>query len=352
MTATGLNSTIERSIAPAPDRVGRPTKLLGLILLLIGCGIVILLSLRFGSLSISTSDAWNAIFNYQSDIYEQTVVRTMRVPRTLIAVAVGGSLGVAGAVMQGVTRNPLADPSILGISQGASLGVAIAVTYLGLSAPGQFVWFAFLGAILASVLVFAVGAAGKDGASPVKLALAGVVVTALLSAWTSTLLLLNRDTMDALRFWVAGSVTGRDLDVLTFVAPFMIAGVTACIFLGHQLNVLAMGEDNARSLGMNTSRIRLMASVFVILITGAAVAVAGPIGFVGLAVPHFAKALIGADYRWILPYSSALGILLLVGADIVGRLVVRPGELPVGIVTALIGAPFLVYLARTIRVSN
>lgn len=310
------------------------------------------MSLRFGSLNISTADAWNAIFNYDPNVYEQTVVRKLRVPRTLIALAVGGALGVAGAVMQGVTRNPLAEPSILGISQGASLAVAIAVTYLGLTSPSEFVWFAFAGALLASLLVFAVGSAGQDGASPVKLALAGVVVTALLSAWTSTLLLLNRDTLDTVRFWVAGSVTGRDLNVLKFVSPFMALGVVACIFLGHQLNVLAMGEDNARSLGMNTSRTRLMASFFVIIITGAAVAAAGPIGFVGLAVPHFAKALVGADFRWILPYSFGLGVILLLGADIVGRLIVRPGELPVGIVTALVGAPFLVYLARTIRVSN
>jgi iron complex transport system permease protein len=352
MTALSLSPTSTNPAAPAQRTVGRPIKFVGLLILVAVTLITVLLSLRFGSLNISTSDAWNAIFHYQPDIYEQTVVRKLRVPRTLIAIAVGGSLGVAGAVMQGVTRNPLAEPSILGISQGASLAVAIAVTYLGLTAPGEFVWFAFIGAMLAALLVFAVGSAGKDGASPVKLALAGVVVTALLSAWTSTLLLLNRDTLDALRFWVAGSVTGRDLDVLTFVSPFMLAGVLACIFLGHQLNVLSMGEDNARSLGMNTSRTRLLASFFVIIITGAAVAVAGPIGFVGLAVPHFAKGLIGADFRWILPYSFVLGVILLLGADIAGRLIVRPGELPVGIVTALVGAPFLIYLARTIRLSN
>lgn len=325
---------------------------MGLLLLIGIAAVTVLLSLRFGSLNVTTTEAWNAIFNYQSNVYEQTVVRELRVPRTLIAFAVGGSLGVAGAVMQAVTRNPLADPSILGISQGASLGVAIAVTYLGLSSPDEFVWFAFLGALLAALLVFAIGSVGQDGASPVKLALAGVVLTALLSAWTSTLLLLNRDTLDAVRFWVAGSVTGRDLDVLAIVSPFMAIGVVACIFLGHQLNVLAMGEDNARSLGMNTSRTRLIALAFVILITGAAVAVAGPIGFVGLAVPHFAKGMIGSDFRWVLPYSFVLGVILLLGADIIGRLIVRPGELPVGIVTALVGAPFLIYLARSIRTSS
>ena len=352
MTAAGMSSEIAASAEHSGRSLSRPTKLVGLVLLIGVAAITVLLSLRFGSLTVTTTDAWNAIFNYQSNVYEQTVVRELRVPRTLIALAVGGSLGVAGAVMQGVTRNPLADPSILGISQGASLGVAIAVTYLGLSSPDEFVWFAFLGALLAALLVFAIGSAGKDSATPVKLALAGVVLTALLSAWTSTLLLLNRDTLDAVRFWVAGSVTGRDLDVLAIVSPFMAIGVVACIFLGHQLNVLSMGEDNARSLGMNTSRTRLISLAFVILITGAAVAVAGPIGFVGLAVPHFAKAMIGSDFRWVLPYSFVLGVILLLGADIAGRLIVKPGELPVGIVTALVGAPFLIYLARSIRTSG
>ncbi len=334
---------------PLPWRSLRLSRLAGLLLCIVADAVTGLLSLRFGSLTISTQDAWNGLVNYQSDVYEQTVVRRIRLPRTLIAMSVGGGLAVAGAVMQGVTRNPLAGPSILGISQGASLGVALSITYLGLTSTSQYVWLAFAGAFRASILVFAVGTSGKGGASPVKLALAGVVVSALLSAWTSTLLLINRDTMDQVRFWLAGSVAGRDLDVLWTVSPFLFGGMGASLLLGHQLNVLSMGDDNARSLGMNTIRTRLLASAFVILITGAAVSVAGPIGFVGLATPHIARALVGSDYRWVLPYSLVLGAVLLTAADVAGRLLTRPAELQVGIVTALVGAPFLICLARRTR---
>lgn len=324
----------------------------GLLIGIVAIGVVALLSLRFGSLTISTSNAWNGLVDYHADVYEQTIVRKLRIPRTIIAMCVGGALAVAGTVMQGITRNPLAGPSILGVSQGASLAVTISVSYLGFTTPGQYVWMAFAGALGAAMLVFAIGTAGRGGASPIKLALAGVVISALLSAWTSALLLLKEDTLDVVRFWLAGSVAGRELDILWVVAPFLFAGVVACLFLGHQLNVLDMGEDNARSLGMNTTRFRLLASLFVILITGAAVSVAGPIGFVGLATPHIARSIIGTDYRWVLPYAFIIGALLLTAADIAGRLMARPAELQVGIVTALVGAPFLVYLARSTRVAN
>lgn len=325
---------------------------LGLAVGLAAVGIVALLSLRFGSLPLSARDSWNALFHYDPTDYEQVIVRTMRLPRTLIAICAGGSLAVAGTVMQGVTRNPLADPSILGVSQGASLGVAIAITYLGASTPAQYLGMGFLGAMLAAALVFAVGSAGRGGAGPIKLALAGVVVAALLSAWTSTLLLMRKETMDGMRFWLAGSVAGRGLDVLYVVSPFLLAGTAGCLLLGHQLNVLSMGDDSARALGMRTARVRVIASLIVVIITGAAVAVAGPIGFVGLATPHIARALVGADYRWILPYALILGAILLPGADIIGRLVARPAELQVGIITALAGAPFLIYLARTTRLGS
>lgn len=330
-------------------RTASTARAIGLAAGLAVVALVALLSLRFGSLSLTTRDAWDALFRYNPDDYEQVIVRTMRLPRTLIAICVGGSLAVAGTVMQGVTRNPLADPSILGVSQGASLGVAIAITYLGASTPAQYLWVGFLGAMLAALLVFAVGTAGRGGAGPIKLALAGVVVAALLSAWTSTLLLMREETMDSMRFWLAGSVAGRGLDVLKVVSPFLLVGTIGCLLLGHQLNVLSMGDDSARALGMRTGRVRVIASAIVVIITGAAVAVAGPIGFIGLATPHIARAIAGADYRWILPYALVLGAILLPVADIVGRLVVRPAELQVGIVTALVGAPFLIYLARNTR---
>jgi iron complex transport system permease protein len=326
--------------------------LAGLVVLLGLVGIVSLLSLRFGSLEISGSHAWNAVFQYDDAVYEQVIVRELRVPRTVIALAVGGSLGIAGTVMQGVTRNPLAGPSLLGVSAGASFGVTTAIYLLGVTNASQFVWFAFPGAAVASAVVFGVAASGRGGATPVRLALAGVVVSALLASWTSTLLLLSEETMDLVRFWSIGSVAGRPLGVLWDVLPLMAPAALACLFLGHQLNVLSMGEESARGLGMNTTRVRLVSSALVVVLTGAAVSVAGPIGFVGLATPHIARSLVGADYRWVLPYSLLLGALLLVIADTVGRVLARPSEIQVGVVMAFIGAPFLIALARRRSVAN
>lgn len=308
--------------------------------------LVALLSLRIGSIGISTRDAWDALFHYDAEAYNQTVVRTLRLPRTIIALGVGATLAVAGTTMQAVTRNPLADPSILGVSSGATFAVVTTTYYLHLTAPTQYVWFAFLGALAASLLVFAIGSTGRDGASPIKLALAGVVLSAFLGSWTSALLLLDESTLDTVRFWLAGSVAGRDLGTFWTLAPFMLGGSTVLILLGHQLNVLDLGEDSARALGMRTGRMRLICSLVVVVVVGAAVSVAGPIGFVGLATPHIVRAMTGPDYRWILPYSAIAGALLLTSADIAGRVVLRPSEVQVGIMTALVGAPFLVYLAR------
>lgn len=317
--------------------------------LLIGIALVMLvaiISLRIGSIGISTSDAWDALFNYNAQEYNQTVVRSLRLPRTIIALGVGAALAVAGATMQAVTRNPLADPTILGVSSGATFAIVTASFYLGLTAPSQYVWFAFAGALAASLLVFAIGSAGRDGASPIKLALAGVVISALLGSWTSALLLLDESTLDTVRFWLAGSVVGRDLGTFWFLSPFLLGGSLVLIFLGHQLNVLNLGEDSARALGMHTGRVRLICSLLVVLVVGAAVSAAGPIAFVGLATPHIIRAVVGPDYRWVLPYSAITGAVLLTAADVIGRIVAKPAEIQVGIMTAVVGAPFLIYLAR------
>lgn len=257
--------------AGAGDRLALAARSLGLALGLAAVACVAILSLRIGSISISTDDAWNALFNYDAQSYDQTVVRKLRLPRTIIALAVGSGLAVAGATMQAVTRNPLAGPSILGVSSGASFAIVTAVYYGGLNSPIEFVWFAFAGAMGASAFVFVIGSAGRDGPSPVKLALAGVIISSLLGAWSSALLLLDDATLDVVRFWAAGSVAGRDLNTLWIVSPFLIGGTLACLFLGHQLNVLNLGEDSARTLGMRTGWTRLMCSLFVVLITGAAI---------------------------------------------------------------------------------
>lgn len=353
MTATEARSVgVDPQSAERHEIFGTAARTAGLLLAIAGVIAFGLLSLRFGSISISTADAWDALFSYDSSNYNQVVVRTLRLPRTVIALAVGGGLAVAGATMQAVTRNPLAGPSILGVSSGASFAIVTAIYYLGLTTPSQYLWFAFAGAIAASGLVFIIGSVGREGSSPVKLALAGVVVSALLGAWTSSLLLLDEETLDAVRFWVAGSVAGRSLDNFWVVSPFLLGGTVACIFLGHQLNVLNLGDDAARTLGMRTTRTRLICSGLVVLITGAAVAVAGPIGFIGLATPHIVRSVVGPDYRWVLPYSLLFGAMLLTGADIAGRLIAKPSELQVGIMTALVGAPFLIYLARQRSVAS
>jgi len=325
----------------------------GALLLLAGALVaVVLLSLRIGSISITTADAVDALFDYNPESYEQTVVRSLRLPRTVIGLGVGAALAVAGAAMQAATRNPLAGPAILGVNSGAAFGVVTAVFFGQLTAPIQFVWFAFAGGLAASVVVYAIGSAGPGGASPVKLALAGVIVSALLSSWLTALLLLDQQTLDIVRFWLAGSLSGRDLDVFFTVLPFLGAGTAGMLLLGHQLNILSMGEDTARSLGMRTGRMRGIVAVLVVLMAGASVAAAGPIGFVGLAVPHMVRAISGPDYRWILAFSLVVGPLLLLSADLAGRVVARPAEVQVGIITAMVGAPFLIFLARQRRVGD
>ena len=327
----------------AQSRSLLPIGLIALVGILMAVG---MLSLRVGSLGITTADAWNALFHYNPDNYAELVVRTLRLPRTCYAIILGAGLGLSGTIAQAITRNPLADPSILGVSSGATLAVVIAVYFFGLTAPYQYVWFAFAGAMLASFLVFVLSSAGRGGASPAKVALAGIVISAMLGSWTSALLLLDRETMDVVRFWMAGSVSGRDLETLYWLAPFIIGGSIAGLFLGHQLNVLSLGDETARALGMKTGTLRLVGLVLVVVITGASVAAAGPIAFIGLATPHLVRSVIGPDYRWVLPYSMVVGAILLTSADVIGRVVARPAEVQVGIVTANVGAPVLIALAR------
>ena len=338
LLGSGISSRLTRTAVLA---------LLGVALL----GICVL-SLRVGSIGISNADALNALFDYSPDSYEQTVVRTLRLPRTLIGLGVGAALALAGAAMQAATRNPLADPSILGINNGAAFGVVTAVFFGHLTEPIQFVWFAFAGGFAAAVIVYAIGSVGAGGASPVKLALAGGIVSALLSSWLTALLLLDQQTLDVVRFWLAGSLAGRSLDIFYVALPFLVIGIVGTLLIGHQLNILSMGEDTARSLGMRTGLMRLLVAALVVLLAGASVAVAGPIGFVGLAVPHMVRSLSGPDYRWVLAYALVVGPLLLLSADIAGRVVARPSEVQVGIVTAVLGAPFLIALARQRKVAQ
>lgn len=309
-------------------------------------GLVAFASVAYGSKTIELAAVVDALTSYDITNDDHLVVRSLRVPRTLIGIAVGVALGLAGAVMQGVTRNPLADPGIFGVEAGAALAVVVGIHVFGIGAVSGYVWFAFLGAGIASVVVHGLGSLGRGGATPVKLALAGAAMAALLGSLTSAILLIDVATLDQFRFWAVGSLAGRDASIVTQLLPFLIVGVLLALASARGLNTLALGDDVARSLGQRVQLARATAGLAVIVCSGAAVAAAGPIGFIGLTIPHVARAICGPDYRWILPWSMVLGPTLLLGADVIGRVVARPGELQVGIVTAFIGAPFFIALVR------
>lgn len=323
----------------------------GLAIVALGLAIVVLASLALGSAELEISSVIGAFTAFDGS-NAHLIVLELRLPRTLVGIAAGAALGLAGTVMQGVTRNPLAEPGILGVNAGAALAVVVAIALLGITDPGGYVWFALLGAAAASIAVYALGAVGQGGSAPLRLALAGAVLAALLTSLTSAVLVLDANTLDQFRFWVVGSIAGRDLHVLAQVLPFVVAGSALALVSGRQLNALNLGEDVARSLGQRTDLVRLGMAGAVVLLAGAAVAAAGPIAFVGLAVPHAARTIVGPDYRWILPYAALLGPTLLLAADIVGRILARPGEVQVGIMTALIGAPVLVWLVRQRRLAE
>ncbi|MGW2175792.1 FecCD family ABC transporter permease [Streptomyces sp. NPDC001705] len=327
-----------------PRRAALTVGLCGLAVLLFA---VTALSLAVGSGDVSAHDLVHGLLDPDRSVRGQLVVREVRIPRTLAGLLAGVALGLAGTVMQGVTRNPLADPGLLGINAGAAVAVVFAMSVLSLTEPGQYIWFGFLGACLAAVLVYGVASFGREGATPVKLALAGAAATALLVSVTDAILLTDSRTYDQFRFWQVGALDGRETDVLLQALPFVVAGAVLALGLGPRLNGLALGDDVARALGQRVAVARLAGAASTVLLCGAATAVAGPIAFVGLAVPHAVRVITGPDHRWILPYSALLAPALLLVADVVGRVVAPPGEVQVGVVTAAIGCvPFILLVRR------
>jgi iron complex transport system permease protein len=333
-------------------RARRTTLVLGLIGCVVLLMLVMLLSIAVGSKQIPLSTVIDALRHYSESNTDHVIVRSLRVPRTLIGLMVGAALGLSGALMQGVTRNPLADPGILGVNGGAALFVVGGIYWFGLSTLTAYVWLAFAGAAAASVAVYFLGSLGREGATPVKLALAGAALTAMLGSLTTALLIGDVDTFDQFRFWSVGSFAGRGPDVAAQVAPFIVAGVVLSLFCGRVLNAMSLGDDVAKSLGQRVGLARLFVAVVVVLLCGAATAAAGPIGFIGLTIPHVARLVTGPDYRWILPYSMVLAPILLLGSDVIGRVVALPGELQVGIVTAVLGAPFFIILVRRRKLAD
>ena len=301
-------------------------------------------SVAIGSRDVGVQDVLAALGGSTDGFGPAAVAK--RIPRTLLAVVAGAALGVSGAVMQGVTRNPLADPGILGINTGASLAVVIGIAHVGLTAASTFIWVAILGAAVTAVLVYVLGSLGQGGATPLKLALAGAATGAALTSFISAVVLPRSDIGDSVRSWQIGGVGGATYASLQQVAPFLLAGFVLSLLCSRGLNTLALGDELAAGLGERVAVTRAVAALGAVVLCGAATAVTGPIGFVGLVVPHACRLLIGVDHRWLLPFSAVAGAALLTAADVLGRIVARPAELDVGIVTALIGAPFFIAIVR------
>jgi len=344
---TAATTPLKRGLVRLPS-----LRVLGLVLSLLALGLVALASLAIGSKPLPIGVVLDALRDYDPAVNDHQIVRGLRLSRTLNGILVGLALGLSGAIMQGVARNPLADPGILGVNAGAATAVVFGIAIFGTQSLLGYIWFGFVGAAIAAAVVFALGSIGRDGASPVKLVLAGVAVTYLLMSTTRAVTLLDVTAFDALRFWVVGSLQGRGLEVTTQAAPFVAVGVVAALLSGRLLNALALGDDVATSLGMRVGLARAFAVGTLVVLAGAATAIAGPIVFVGLTVPHIARAITGPDYRWVLPYCATLAPILVLTADILGRVVARPGELQVGVVAALLGAPFFILLARRRRLAT
>lgn len=329
----------------APKRAPLAGSVAWLVAAVIVLALVAGASLAVGARQLSPGTVWNALAGFDPASGDHTVVRA-RMPRTALGLLVGGALGLAGAAMQGVARNPLADPGILGVNAGAALAVVTGIYVFGVSSLAGYIWFAFIGAAAAAVAVYLIASAGREGPTPVKLALAGAALSAGLYSLMNVILISSQDTLDRFRFWQVGGIAGRDWSVVVHGLPFLAAGALIVLSTGRILNGLALGDDIARGLGQRVSLARGITALGVVLLCGSATALAGPIGFVGLVVPHAVRFLTGPDYRRILPFSLVLAPVLLLLADVAGRVVILPGEVPAGIMTALVGAPVFVWLVR------
>lgn len=322
-----------------------------------GLALLCLLSLALGALSVPLDQVAGALSGHPASKVVDNVVWSVRIPRTALGLVTGVALGLSGALMQALTRNPLADPGLLGVTAGSGFGIVLAVGVFGLGTLYGYVWFAFAGALLASVAVYLLGRLGRSGLTPVKLALAGVAVSALLSSLTSAIVLTEPEALNRYRFWSAGSLADQTGETVLRVLPFILIGTLLAFACAPTLNSLALGEDVAASLGRRLGLVRLQGVLAVMLLTGAAVAVIGPIVFLGLIVPHVARVLaqwagLGPDHRWLLPLSALIAPELLLAADIIGRMVRRPIEIQAGVLIAFIGGPFFIAMVRRRRLAE
>ncbi|POY57013.1 siderophore ABC transporter permease [Pectobacterium versatile] len=314
----------------------------GVVLLLLS----IVASLMLGQTTISFGAVFNALFHYDPQQIDHILVLTTRLSRTVIAIVVGASLAVAGALMQALTRNPLASPGIFGINAGAMFAIVLLSLLFTFSSQIALAWTAYLGAAVAGVMVYVLGTLGNARSSHLRIVLAGAAISALFISFTQALLVINQDGLDSMLFWLAGSVSGRSLSMLLPLLPYFFIALFLALLLARHLNILAAGDEIAKGLGQRTALVRALSGLCVIGLAGGAVAIAGNIGFVGLIVPHIVRRVLSADHRWLLPGCAIFGATLLLLADVASRLLIVPQEVPVGAMTALLGAPFFIYLAR------
>lgn len=314
-----------------------------LILSIILLGICVLASLAFGSRTIGWDELMAGLFHPEIQSHGANIVR-QRIARTVFCLMCGAALGVSGALMQSVTRNPIADPSILGVNTGASLFVVCGISFLNISSASQYIWLALAGAMITAIFVFGIGSMGSGGATPLKLVLAGAATSAALSSLVIAIMIPRSNVMDQFRFWQVGSVGSGNWSTISTLIPFLLVGLLIALFSAPALNALALGDEVAKGLGVRTGMLRLIAAFGGVLLCGAATALAGPIGFIGLLATHVIRLLIGPDLRYVIPMAALSGAIILTISDVCGRLIGSPGELEVGIVTAFIGAPILILL--------
>jgi iron complex transport system permease protein len=321
------------------------TRLIGLVFTIFLLLLLMCMSIVYGYTDTSWKTAIETFTNYNAS-NEHIIIQSIRLPRALIAAVVGASLAIAGALMQTLTKNPLASPGIFGINAGAGFAVVIAVSLFSIVSIQAFTWLAFLGAAVAAVSVYFIGSIGREGLTPMKLTLAGAAMSAMFSSFTQGLLVMDEAALEQVLFWLAGSVSGRKLESLTSVVPYLAVGWLGALLLATKMNVLAMGDDVAKGVGLNTGFVKIAVGIVVVLLAGGAVAVSGPIGFIGIVIPHITRSIVGIDHRWVIPFSALLGAILLLAADIGARYILMPQEIPVGVMTAIIGTPFFIYIAR------
>ncbi|RKD24527.1 ferrichrome ABC transporter permease [Ammoniphilus oxalaticus] len=325
--------------------------LVGSIILLVGIimlALSMISSITIGAAEIDLKSIWDGVFHFEAEMTAHQIIRELRIPRAIAAALVGASLAVSGSIMQGMTRNPLASPSIMGITAGASFMIAVSFAFFPKTSSGGLIVWSFIGAGIGAAIVFGIGSFAKGGLTPVKLALAGTAVTALLQS-ISTSLAIHFDVAQDVSFWFAGGVAGIQWLSIKFIMPIVAIGLALAFILARSITVLSLGDEVAKGLGQRTSMVKISGICVVLLLTGAAVSIAGTIGFIGLVIPHITRFLVGMDYRWIIPCAAILGALLLVLADVGARIINPPFETPVGAITALIGVPFFLYLARRER---